>query len=397
MRLAVYHDQPSGGARRALAGFCRELSGRHRLDLFTLETADRSLPVEVNGSVSRLPFRPRPALRGGLYLNDLRRRQDLRDLDAVNRQAAQLIDSGGYDAVLVDACRFTYAPLLLRHLRSRSLYYCHHGPWRVDDPALRPPLSGYERARRLWHLEQRRERMLARLDRELVGRASALATNSAHSARRIREEYGREARVCPPGVELRPAAAGEAGGHLLSVGALEAHKGFDLLVAAVARLPRAARPPLHVVANEANPRVRRDLEASAERLGVDLRIAVAISEAELEREYLGAVAFLYAAHREPLGLAPLEAMAHGLAVLAVAEGGPAESVQDGLTGLLAPRDPQVFADSLGRLLEDRALRRRLGAGAREEIRGRWGWKARAAALEAALEQVAARPAAEVAV
>ena len=58
MRIAVYHNQPPGGARRALHGFCSVLAARHRIDVFTPTTADRSMPVDdrYGGTLTRLPF-----------------------------------------------------------------------------------------------------------------------------------------------------------------------------------------------------------------------------------------------------------------------------------------------------------------------------------------------------
>jgi glycosyltransferase involved in cell wall biosynthesis len=399
MRLAVYHNQPSGGARRALHGFCRELSSRHEVDIYTLESSDRSLPDEVSGRVLRLPYAPRPAIRGGLYLNDLRRRWDLRDLEAVNRTAAGLIDAGDYDVVLADACRFTYAPAVLAHLRTPSVYYCHHGPWRAGKPSLRPPLSNYERARRLWHrpFEAGHETALVRLDRTLARAAGAVVTNSDYTAGRIGQEYGLEARVCPPGIDLPARPARDDGDYLLSIGAIEHHKGFDFLVDALARLPAAGRPPLRLVANEANPLVLARLEAQAERSQVRLQVTVGASEDELWTAYRGALGFVYAAHDEPLGLAPLEAMAHGLAVLAVAEGGPSLTISDGRTGLLSPRDTAAFAARLEEVVGKPSLRRRLARAARAEIAAEWSWPARARLLEQVLDEASVHRASEVAV
>src|ERR1700724_3207576 len=112
MRIAVYHNQQSGGARRALHGFCRELSRRHRLDLYTLTTADQAMLADedVVERVIRVPFVPRPPVRAGFYLNDLIRRRNLAALARVNASVASTIDQGQYDAVLVDADRFTFAP-----------------------------------------------------------------------------------------------------------------------------------------------------------------------------------------------------------------------------------------------------------------------------------------------
>ncbi len=67
-------------------------------------------------------------------------------------------------------------------------------------------------------------------------------------------------------------------------------------------------------------------------------------------------------------------MAHGRPVVASAVGGLRDLVVDGETGLLVPpHDINALRSALQRLLDDRELRRRLGAAARERIRGCCSW------------------------
>jgi glycosyltransferase involved in cell wall biosynthesis len=91
-------------------------------------------------------------------------------------------------------------------------------------------------------------------------------------------------------------------------------------------------------------------------------------------------------------MAILEAMAAGLPVVATAVGGVPEIVVEGETGLLvAPGDPAALAGALSRLVEDPALRRRLGAAGRERVRARFDLDAmRAAHVEVYGAALAAR-------
>jgi hypothetical protein len=93
MRIAVYHNQPPGGARRALNGFCTVLGRRHVVDVFTLATADHSMLTDAGygGALTTLPFEAEPPLRRGFVINDIRQWRTLQRLDAVNRQAGELI------------------------------------------------------------------------------------------------------------------------------------------------------------------------------------------------------------------------------------------------------------------------------------------------------------------
>ena len=71
-------------------------------------------------------------------------------------------------------------------------------------------------------------------------------------------------------------------------------------------------------------------------------------------------ALLVPSWEEPFGRVVVEGMAAGVPVIATNEGGPAELIADGETGLLVPsRDPSALADALERLAGDAALRVRL--------------------------------------
>lgn len=77
-------------------------------------------------------------------------------------------------------------------------------------------------------------------------------------------------------------------------------------------------------------------------------------------------------HHEGFSLVTVEAMLHGLPVVATASGGPLELVRDGVTGILVPpRDVAALADALVAVCGDAALRARLGAAALERARARY--------------------------
>ena len=68
---------------------------------------------------------------------------------------------------------------------------------------------------------------------------------------------------------------------------------------------------------------------------------------------------------EPFGRVIVEGMACGRAVVAMRDGGAAELFEDGVSALgCPPGDPDALAAALLRLIDDPALRRRLGEGGR---------------------------------
>jgi len=89
---------------------------------------------------------------------------------------------------------------------------------------------------------------------------------------------------------------------------------------------------------------------------------------DLLREYQRADVLLFPTKYpwETMGIVQLEAMAHGLPVVASDWTGPRDVVVDGITGYLCPHDrPDVFADRLELLSKDDALRSRMGIAGRK--------------------------------
>lgn len=156
-----------------------------------------------------------------------------------------------------------------------------------------------------------------------------------------------------------------AGLRLLAVGRLSYYKGFDVLIDALARTPRAVL--LLIGSGESE----RALRQRANALGVTDRIAFAgeVDDNTLAGAYAGADALVLPSldRSEAFGLVLLEAMRAGLPVIAsaIAGSGVGHVVVDGETGLLVPAgDAGALAAAIVRLADDAGLRRRLGAAGR---------------------------------
>lgn len=77
---------------------------------------------------------------------------------------------------------------------------------------------------------------------------------------------------------------------------------------------------------------------------------------------------------EPFGLAALEAMSSGVAVIASRIGGLTDFIEDGKTGIFVPPgDPKALASKINELLNDEEYRRRLGVEARKKVLIRYSW------------------------
>jgi glycosyltransferase involved in cell wall biosynthesis len=226
--------------------------------------------------------------------------------------------------------------------------------------------------------------------RDLANAQSAdrVLVNSRFTAAAVRNIYGIEPEVSYHGVDVerfRPTPVAKR--HLvLSVGSLTPLKGFDFLIQAMAQYASQNRPALVIASNFQNPPERVYLEGKARELSVDLQLEGNITDDHLVRLYNEAAVVAYAPVREPFGLVPLEAMACATPVVAVAEGGIPETVVDGETGVLVPRDAARFAAALQLLVESRMLARQYGENGRAHVLNHWTWAAAVNALEQQLRR-----------
>ena len=160
---------------------------------------------------------------------------------------------------------------------------------------------------------------------------------------------------------------------LLSVGRLEAYKGFDTIADALDAAAGLGRPALRMGLGRRRRGPRRAGTAPRAFAG-HLHLAGRVEEPLLHALYARADLFVHAPRFEGSSLVTLEAMAHGLPVVATRAGGIPDKVVDGETGrLVAPGDAEALATALRPLAADRGLRESMGRRGSERVRARFSW------------------------
>jgi glycosyltransferase involved in cell wall biosynthesis len=222
----------------------------------------------------------------------------------------------------------------------------------------------------------------------IARRADAIVANSAYVAAQFDDLSPRHpVRVVHNPVELDrfdPATAhgaavrhelglGESDPVLSVVAQLTPWKGQDDAIRALAKLPGE---PVLLLAGSAkfagagtqydNVAYERELHELAAQLGVTDRVRFLGERSDVAAVLAATDVLLLPSWREAFGRIAVEAMAMAVPVVATNEGGPAEIVREGVDGLLIPpRDPDLWARELSRLMADAALREPMGRSARE--------------------------------
>jgi len=230
-----------------------------------------------------------------------------------------------------------------------------------------------------------RTRLLTGPSPELVDRVRALG---------LPEE---RTRVIPYGVDVRTFAPAPARRRiwrellgipaeaplLLGVGRMATKKGFQILVEILPEL-LAQSPELHVILAGGGDRLA-EFAAAAERWPGRVHFPGPVLRDTLPDLYRAADVFTLPAVHDPEGNVDglpnviLEAMASGLPVVTTGISGIPLAVSHGETGLLVPEgDAEALLEALLRLLEDRALARRMGEKGRRRAEAALTWDAVAA-------------------
>ena len=219
-----------------------------------------------------------------------------------------------------------------------------------------------------------RPRWLARLAlRRAAARAAAIVAPSEFAASRIRAIAANATTfVVHNGVSLpdrtRIDDARIVPGRLVHVGHLEPRKNLDVLVRALALLPKNA--PHHVLFAGRDAGCREQLQRLATQLGVAARVQFlgAIDDENLARLYASAAAVVVPSRYEGFGLAALEGLAWGRPTIVANCASLPEVVGDAAT-LLAPNDAAAWARAFQTLDDSESERVRRRARAEH-----WSWR-----------------------
>jgi glycosyltransferase involved in cell wall biosynthesis len=407
MRIAVWHNLPSGGAKRALYDHVRGLVARgHTVESWCPPTADQSyLPLNELIPEHIVPPEPLAAnwrRKAGDILSlrtyNMRR---IAEVDEYARRCAEQINSRNFDILFANTSleiavssigRYVCIPSVL-YLQEPSRWLYEAQPtliWAGDGPtaklagwtpaALKPSLLAAIRARG-YRFQARTEWLNTRGFR-------AILVNSYFSRETVLRTYGLDATVCYLGVDNEKFVQQHLPreDYVVGVGTIAPRKNLSLVIEALAQIT-PPRPRLIWVGDMAKPEHLAELNQLAAATNVDFKPLVRLDDDQLIDVLNRASMMVYAPRLEPFGFAPLEANACGLPVVAVAEGGVRETIQDGVNGLLVEHEPRAMANAIEYLRTNPNEAGQMGQRGAQLVAERWSVKAAVDRLEQNLNRV----------
>ena len=176
---------------------------------------------------------------------------------------------------------------------------------------------------------------------------------------------------------------------IVAAGRLHPKKGFDVLIAALARLRDQGLPLDAEIAGEGGERAK--LEGLIAQLGLGDRVRLVGWRGDVSAFLATGDVFAFPSHQEGFPLVLLEAMAVGLPVASAAIPGPVEMIADGVDGVLVPPgDPAVLAQALAGLIAAPEKSRALGVAARAKVLADYGPESLWRRLDAVLDLMLGR-------
>lgn len=182
-------------------------------------------------------------------------------------------------------------------------------------------------------------------------------------------------RFAPRERHAAKAAYGVTGPLIVSLGALIARKGHDVVIGAMSALPRASL----LIAGEGPERAALEAQIAALGLAERVRLLGSVPHAELPALLAAADVMALASSSEGLANAWIEALACGTPIVITAAGGAGEVVTDRAYGRVAVRTAPAFAEAIAQLLADPPAPEAVRSGAT-----RFTWQANTDALFAHL-------------
>lgn len=350
MKIALFHEVVSGGARRGANEFAKAMRQKgNTVDLYIVDQKENESEKSFYDHIYFYTFIPKKWQGGNWRIKLYKDTVEIYRLYQLHKKIASDIESKHYDFAFIHPSQYTQAPFLLRFLTIPKLYYCQEVLRMIYEKDM-------DQTESLGFFKKRYERMTRQLrkiiDKKNIASADVIFANSTFTKRNIVKAYGLDSIICHMGVDTRRfyETSTKKDIDVLYIGSEDPIDGYALFTQSLTHATSKSKVEYLL-------RGKKWLT----------------NDTELADYYSRAKIVICFGKREPFGLIPLEAMSCGAVVVALDEGGYKDSVQNEKTGFLVPEDPMIIAKTIDDILNDAALLRKLSENAKKEILHHWQW------------------------
>lgn len=216
----------------------------------------------------------------------------------------------------------------------------------------------------------------------IIKKADAITAISNFTKNKIKNSYGKKIKVIPFTSSIQVEKSdirinADKNMHVLFVGRLIERKGVSYLIKSMSFLPSSIF--LDIVGGGI---LMQSLKDESERLGFGSRIHFydRVNDEKLKDFYRNCDVFVLPSiedkwnDTEGLGVVLLEAMSFGKPVVASRIGGILDIVENNVNGLLVPqKDAKSLAEAIKSIIDNKALRERLGSKGKETVNEKFSW------------------------
>lgn len=384
MKIAVWHNLPSGGGKRALYNHIKVLlESGHDVEAWTTDMSSvdylplTDLVVENRMSV-KLDF-----VRTYQIKNQIKKtKAQISIMQAHCKECVSQIEARGFDLIFANSCFFSYMSYIGLYSTLPTLIYLGE-PYRPffeampnniwQAPIFELRLKKIKRIYTDFKINYS-NRIKLREELKAAKQYNSILVNSLYSRESVIRAYGIDARVCYLGIDddFFVNAENCKENYVIGIGKISYAKGVKSAIKIISIIPEEIRPTLKWISNGYDDNYNQEVLVLAHQLNVNFEALINLTDDEMKKVISKAAVMLYTSILEPFGLAPLEANACGTYVVAIAEGGVRESITNGENGtLIYGYDLELFAQELLRYTQDAELATNKGLNAQQFVSINW--------------------------
>lgn len=406
MKIAVWHNLPSGGGKRALFDHVSGLVKRgHEVVSWRPSSADPNylqLSSLIEENVLKCFYydiQPKNRFDNivkliGHYLNIYSLRKNA-------KENARIINNDNYEVLFANTCKFMASPFIGSYVNIPAVLYLQEPKRSIYEATPFNPIALPDMPENVKDIpmylskmiedvfQHRYFRIKARNEIKNARSFGKILVNSYFSRESVLRSYGINSEICYLGVDkikFKRKKGAQRKRNVLTVGSVIPAKNISFIIGSISHMKKPW-PILTIVSNYVNDKYYNYIMGMSSRLGVKIEMYRDISDELLIEKYSEATALAYSPRLEPFGYIPLEAGACSLPIVAVAEGGIRETVVNGVNGLLVDGNQEEMAEALSSLINDPKKAAKFGKAGREIVENNWSLDDAVERLEIKLESM----------